>query len=57
MIEALHTPWLPFDNVPAPLSQNLDNLGGDSRCQRHTDENQTLVDGVCEGKLGPEACI
>lgn len=49
----LHVLRLALADVPAPASQSLDDLRGDGRCQRHAQEDEALVNGICEGKLCP----
>jgi hypothetical protein len=44
-------------NVPSPAAEGLDHLGRDRGCQRDADEDEGFVDGVGEGKFGPEACL
>ena len=45
----------PLADVPAPSAQRLDHLGRDSRRDGDPDEDEGLVDGVCQGQLRPYA--
>jgi hypothetical protein len=42
-------------NLPAPRPEHLDHLGRDGRRQRDTEEDEALVNGVCERKLRGQA--
>lgn len=44
-----------FADVPTPSSKRLDDFGGDSRRQRHPDEDEALVYCVCQGELCQDA--
>lgn len=43
-------------NVPTPASKRLDDFGGNGSREGHSEEDEGLVDAVCEEKLGPDAC-
>lgn len=43
-------------DLPSPRPQYLDHLGRDGGRQGHADKDEALVDGVCQGELGCEAC-
>lgn len=42
-------------NLPAPRSEHLDHLGGDSRRQRDAEEDEALVNRVRKRKLRGQA--
>lgn len=48
--------WLrPSDGV-APSSQGFGDFGEEGRREGNADEDQRLVDGICESELGPDGC-
>lgn len=38
----------PFSDIPTPASESFDNLGRDGSGERHPEENEGFVNGICE---------